>query len=222
MAPAVPAKERRAAKRMPSRAKNPCRVLRASAEGPWSATVRNVSAKGIGLIASREFPAGTVVALDLPLKKKANQRKMMRVTHVKPQPGGKWWTMGGVFINPLGKEELAEMQVRAPAIIPDTERRRMVRHTTGLKAACQMMHATEEGPWQATIQNISAKGMSLIARHAFATGTILAVELPGKVASLAKPRMLRLTHVRGQSGPWKVLGGVFLAGLSRAELAELL
>jgi hypothetical protein len=55
--PAPPSSERRTFLRYRSRLIVPCRLTRNTGEGPWFATVRNISARGIGLISNRQFKA---------------------------------------------------------------------------------------------------------------------------------------------------------------------
>ena len=100
--------ERRTLRRLPSRLRTPCRLTRVTAEGSWLATVRNVSGKGIGLIANRPFRQGMVLSVELPGKGgKYGKARLLKVSHARPQAGNKWWVLGGAFYSKLSKEELA-------------------------------------------------------------------------------------------------------------------
>jgi len=84
----------------------PCRLLRATGEGPWEASVRNVSAGGIGLITSRPFKAGMLLTVEPPMKGSAKP-KVVKVTHAAAQANGKWWVIGAVFASPISREDMA-------------------------------------------------------------------------------------------------------------------
>jgi hypothetical protein len=220
--------DRRAANRQPSRCKLPCRVLRLTEEGPWTATVRNISAEGIGLVANRPFGRGTLITVELPSGANGEgEPRLVKVTHSRPQVGNpRWWVLGGFFARRLGRDVLARICARAPAILRQAERRTTARHTTRLKAPCRLVRASEEGPWQVSIRNVSSKGIGLISNRAFRPGSVLTVELPllaNQHVRQAEPRLVRITHVRPQSsGKWWVLGGLFARPLTREEVDGLL
>jgi hypothetical protein len=104
---AVARSERRTLLRRPSRLRLPCRLTRATGEGPWQATVRNISPGGVGLITGRPFKAGMLLTLEPPTPTAGVKPKLLKVTHAAPQPGNKWWVVGGVFASPLSEEEMA-------------------------------------------------------------------------------------------------------------------
>lgn len=102
--------DRRTVVRYVSRAKAPCRLRRNTGEGPWLATIRNVSPGGIGLIAGRAFKPGMMLTVELPGKGSGVAiSKLMRVTHAAPQTGSPWWVLGGLFASPLSREEMASL-----------------------------------------------------------------------------------------------------------------
>jgi len=102
--------ERRTKARKPTRVKIPCRVRRATGEGPWNATIRNISEDGIGLIADRQFKRNMLLAVELPTKGQTySPPKLFKVTHATAQPGGKWWVFGGTFATRLTPEEMSEL-----------------------------------------------------------------------------------------------------------------
>jgi hypothetical protein len=102
--------ERRTFLRYRSRLVVPCRLTRNTGEGPWFATVRNISARGIGLISNRQFKAGMLLTIELPGKGQSySQPKLLRVTHSLQQTNSQRWTWGGTFASPLTEEELRLM-----------------------------------------------------------------------------------------------------------------
>src|SRR5262249_15537862 len=85
---AIPVKDRRHKGRLASRLKHRCRLKRATEEGSWMATVRNITAEGIGLIANRPFKPGMTLTMELPTNPATvNKPIMVRVMHAHPQPG---------------------------------------------------------------------------------------------------------------------------------------
>ena len=214
--------ERRTLRRLPSRLRTPCRLTRVTAEGSWLATVRNVSGKGIGLIANRPVNPGMLLTVELPTKGAQAEPRLMRVTNSKPQPDPHYWQVGCEFIRELDRQELDALKARTPSIVPSRERRTAVRHITKLKTACKLVRVIEVGPWMATIRNISPRGISLIANRPFRQGMVLSVELPGRRGKYGKARLLKVSHARPQAGnKWWVLGGAFYTKLSKEELAGL-
>jgi hypothetical protein len=213
-------KDRRTRSRHPSRSKFRARLKRATEEGTWMATVRNISAEGIGLIANRPFKPGMSLTMELPTDPKfISKTVLVHVLHVHQEQNKREWVLGGKFSRKLTNDELAALKTRSPAILPHHERRTTVRHTTRLKAPCPVIRVAEEGPWFATIRNVTEKGIGLIANRPFRRGMLLTVELPDKRGELGHTRLLKVLHARPQPGnQWWVLGGEFLTKLAPAEL----
>jgi len=220
--------ERRASKRWVSRMKIRCRLKRATEEGTWVANVRDISAAGIGLTMNRPMKPGMSLTIEMPTQAgHINKQLLVHVCHARPVANGNgrptWWALGGTFSRKLTHDEIEFLRNRAPAILVQTERRTVVRHTTRLKAPCPVVRVAEEGPWFATNRNVSESGLGLIVNRAFKPGVLLTVDLPDKRGNFAFPRLFRVTHVHAQpGGGWFVLGGKLLAPLSPAELRELL
>jgi hypothetical protein len=63
----------------------------------WGATVRNLSATGIGLTLCFPFRAGTFLAVDLTDPDGVNRTYLIRVVHARDQSDGTWF-IGGEFI----------------------------------------------------------------------------------------------------------------------------
>jgi hypothetical protein len=102
--------DRRTVVRYVSRSKTPCRLRRNTGEGPWLATIRNVSPGGIGLIAGRPFKPGMLLTVELPRKGQGETvSKLMKVTHAAPRGGSAWWVLGGLFASPLTRDEIASL-----------------------------------------------------------------------------------------------------------------
>jgi hypothetical protein len=84
-----------------------CPLVHAIEDGPWSVSIRNVSATGVGLIAERPFPKGALLTVQLPTGSK--QSRLVRVVHTKRQQGSPWWVTGSVLLAPLSRQELKGM-----------------------------------------------------------------------------------------------------------------
>jgi hypothetical protein len=216
--------ERRVFRRIPCKLKVQARLSRVTEEGVWMATIRNISVEGIGLMINRPARVGMYLTVELPGKPPVMRKAILvRVTHVRAHTGGQWWNLGGQFVRKLTKDELDFMTTRQPLISPPVERRTTVRLTTRIKTACPLIRATEEGPWWASVRNVSLRGVSLIVNRPFRVGCYATVELPTKAGGLGKSRLLRIRNVRPQPGnQWWVLGCQFLTKLSKEELLEMI
>lgn len=102
--------ERRIADRHPSKCEALTRPLEAEVELAWGATVRDISASGIGLTLCYPFPAGTYLAvdLDLPETRGPAPSLLARVVHSQDTPDG-MWQVGCEFVKPLTADELELM-----------------------------------------------------------------------------------------------------------------
>jgi hypothetical protein len=200
-----------------------CILKRATEEGQWLANVRNISAEGIGLITNRPVNPGMSLTMELPTSfEQTSKEVLVQVRHARPQRGNKWWILGGTFSRMLTKEEIAFLRCRAPALRAAGERRANVRHTPRLKGACPLIRVAEDGPWYATIRNVSEKGIVLIANRPFRPNTLLTVEMTNARGEHYKVRLLRVMYARPQSdSPWWLLGGTFLSKLTPEEMAAL-
>jgi hypothetical protein len=219
--PSVVLDERRRDRRRPCRKRLPCQLVRIAEKGTWSAMVRDISSEGVGLMTSRAVRPGMFLTVELPLRLgQPAQAKLVRVLHVRPQPGQPWWLVGGTFLQRLGREELDAVRCRTPSIAPPAERRRAVRHSTRLRTPCRLLQVTEVGPWPATVCDVSERGLGLSTARPFKPGMLLLVQLP---TAGGQPRQFRVIHARVQPGSsaW-LLGGCMLQTLSPEELGGLI
>jgi PilZ domain-containing protein len=92
--------ERRAAVRQAGKAEALTRPLEASDTLAWGATVRDISASGIGLTLCYPFRAGTYLAIDLPEANGGTRTVLTRVVHAEDLPDGTWH-VGCEFVKPL-------------------------------------------------------------------------------------------------------------------------
>lgn len=88
-----------------------CRPARRRGAG-WPATVKDVSAGGIGLLLRHRFPIGTPLVLELRLTGSAAVREVsVRVVHAVPvrSEGVVLWRTGCMFPAPLSDGELQSL-----------------------------------------------------------------------------------------------------------------
>lgn len=102
-----PTVDRRACVRYASRQKGTCRALAAEKKWQWTATVRDVSATGIGLVLNRRFEPGTVLRVRLP-GRSGRRFYLVRVVRVQAQSARKW-VVGCVFPRRLSDDEVATL-----------------------------------------------------------------------------------------------------------------
>jgi hypothetical protein len=71
-----------------------------------TATVRDLSLTGVGLVFAQQVQPGQIIAIELPVQEPDGWRlKLFKVAHA-TSPDGKTWIAGGPFVHPLTEEEL--------------------------------------------------------------------------------------------------------------------
>jgi hypothetical protein len=104
----VPAQraELRATVRYSSDGTGPCKTITAWRGSFWEAAVQDISQTGIGLLLSRRFEPGTIVAVELPRAELGLPYFLLaRVVRVEAR-GSRRWLAGCALVNPLSKNEL--------------------------------------------------------------------------------------------------------------------
>ena len=99
--------ERRIAERRASKQQALTRPLQAGEALSWGATVRDISASGIGLILCYPFCAGTYLAVDVQ-EPGGGRTFLTRVVHAQDLPDGTWH-VGCEFVTPLSESSLEMM-----------------------------------------------------------------------------------------------------------------
>ncbi|HZT81992.1 MAG TPA: PilZ domain-containing protein [Gemmataceae bacterium] len=101
--------ERRATVRYETDLLGACRPLTARLDKPAEATVRDLSAGGIGLLATRRFEPAALVAVEVfPHGDASPALLVARVVHATPWDDGRW-LLGCQFVRPLGDDELRDL-----------------------------------------------------------------------------------------------------------------
>jgi PilZ domain len=202
-----PRLERRASKRRPSRLPLRCCVQSVTEQGPWTATIKDITRQDVSLVINRPFKPAMVLSIRVPVTKNFRCLKFVQVCHSLPHAGRAGWTVRGRFRPQLTNEEfmaLVTLPVHQNKPLP-------------------IYHVIEEGPWWASIRNVSPTGLGLIADRPFKPNSLLTVQLPGEDETLGGPTLLRVIHVKRQPGcPWWILGCAFLRPISPRRQRSLL
>jgi hypothetical protein len=79
----------------------------------WAATIRDISAGGVGIVLPRRFEPGTGLAIELPGQDGgAGETLLARVAHVQRLPEG-GWLLGCSFLSELSDQELENVLQQA-------------------------------------------------------------------------------------------------------------
>jgi hypothetical protein len=204
--------DRRTAVRHARRMMVPCSMKRVVEDGMFEATVAIVTAAALRLIVPEPLRTNMQLAVDLPDERGFLKGQIFRATMVKHRPDHRDWFVDGLFFKKL---EVAEVE--------GMNRRLAATYGVGWKTTGRVVRVRHEGPWLATMLNVSHSGIGLMSDRPFDAGTFLEIELPSIHRKHLKPRLIRVTHSKKQSNgtDWEV-GGVFLRGLTEAELQVLL
>jgi hypothetical protein len=106
--------ERRAWPRFPCAVPASCDPLAAryDRDVSWPGTLRDVSARGVGLVLGRRFEPGTALAIKLPAADASPPCTLLvRVVHVQAQDGNRW-LLGCALVGELGADQLEGLRRR--------------------------------------------------------------------------------------------------------------
>ncbi len=85
---------------------NSCRPISAHRNDTWSATVRDLSTGGVGIVVNRRFEPGTLLSVELQdAEQTTNRILLVRVVRVLREEGDKW-LLGCAFTTKLTDAEL--------------------------------------------------------------------------------------------------------------------
>jgi hypothetical protein len=202
--------------------KVPCSMKCIVTEGPYEVTVANVSTEGIRMNADKAYRVGIHLAVELPLLGNRTKPVLIQVRQTRPHPGRPGYAVDGAFVKKLKPEEVETARERMLAVRPVTGKTTRFRSLM-FKTTCRWVRVTEEGPWLATMRDISRHGIGLVADRPFEAGMYLKVDLPSVQRKHLTPRLIKVTNSQQQPSKeeW-LIGGVFLRDLSEPELRALL
>jgi hypothetical protein len=111
----APAVDRRAHIRYAPAPDTTCQLTAGGNNSVWWASVLDISTGGIGLVASRRFEPGTLLAIGVENKNREFSHMLVaRVIHVRKESASRY-VLGAKFISPLGDDELHALLADAPA-----------------------------------------------------------------------------------------------------------
>jgi len=85
---------------------NSCRPITARKSEAWSATVRDVSTGGVGIVVNRRFEAGTLLSVELQdAEQTVNRTLLVRVVRVTKGDNDSW-LLGCAFTSKLSESDL--------------------------------------------------------------------------------------------------------------------
>jgi hypothetical protein len=118
--------------------------------------------------------------------------------------------------------ESSTIQHPQNATAKPAERRAWVRFPCDLESACHPLAGTQSLQWPGKVCNLSRGGIALALGRRFEVGTVLAIDVQGKLAETGANVLARVVHVKVQSdGSW-LLGCAFTKPLSEDDLQKLL
>lgn len=203
---------RRTALRHARRLKVPCSMKHVSEGEPFEAKAAIVTASAVRLFVPRALAAQAYVTVELPDDRGRHVGHLFRVALARPQ-GEHVWTVDGRFTKPLEPGTLRAAQAALSSS----------RSKLGWRTRCRLVQVRHEGPWLATMQNVSRSGLGMILDRPFDPGTFLEISLPSIRRKHLQPKVVRVTHARPlpDSPDW-LLGAAFLRALTDEELQVLL
>src|SRR5262249_44027747 len=85
---------------------NSCRPLTTRKSDAWSASVRDLSTGGVGIVVNRRFEPGTLLSVELQdAEQTINRNLLVRVVRVISEGEGRW-LLGCAFTNKLSDADL--------------------------------------------------------------------------------------------------------------------
>lgn len=88
-----------------------CPVVRATEEGPWAATLRTVSPRGLEVLTSRPFAVDSYLTVELCGAGPVRSR-LLHATKIRRDLVAGGWLIGGVLLTQLADEELERLAER--------------------------------------------------------------------------------------------------------------
>lgn len=214
--------DRRASRRHAAHARVCCMPATKGALPPiWSATIRDLSAFGVGLTMPIAPGHGQILAIELKRKNGAFVRTILaRVVH-EARESSQAFVIGCAFVSELKEENLRAFHAGAvhPAA-PDC--RRWTRFACNVETVCYTSETAPGERRSGRILNISAGGIGLVLRCQFTEGTLLYFELPAEMNLAQSQILVRVVRVVEQAdGNW-LLGCEFADQLTDDEVKSVL
>lgn len=186
-----------------------------------AARVRDISRGGASLIWDREVPPGQLLNIDLPhASANAVQTVLACVVRSRREHDGQW-SLGCVFSRELTDEDLVGFGACRERTQAD-DQRTWRRFECNLKARFQRIGAVESETQEASLLNISPSGVGLLTNSQIDAGSLLNLDLVGKLDTPLRTILACVVHVTQRSeGQW-ALGCNFIRELNEEDFQALI
>ncbi len=189
-----PTEDRRQAVRYSSTQEGSCRTP--TSNETTAVKIRDISRRGIGLLASRRFEVGTTLVINIGEAETNPVTLFARVARLARQPDGQWLA-GCALVGDLSDDELRIIRADGSGAVP-LERRAGVRISQGTIASCRLDTPGSLRRWPAEVTDLSELGIGLLSPCAVEEGTRLRIVLPGEGEG---PRVVLARVVRQDQKP---------------------
>jgi serine/threonine protein kinase len=120
------------------------------------------------------------------------------------------------------QERLAAENGKGTPVPEGKERRATVRYPAQLESSCRPLRGEKQSCWQATVRDVSARGVSLLINRRFEPGALLIVELPATNQSLIRLLLARVVRVQANAPKRWTLGCKLCRELSNEDVQAML
>jgi hypothetical protein len=176
----------------------------------WAATMRDISAGGVGLILPRRFEPGMGLQIELGgAGSGAGKTLLARVVYVRHLPDGNW-VLGCAFISPLSENELEELlrlgkarrqQTSDP--VADVPVRQESSAADNRKTTVIAVVTFQSEPVGGRVVRLRVNRLVVTGNWPAAPGTVLRIKVTGPDADPEADKV-RVTRCWKQAGQWMV------------------
>jgi hypothetical protein len=217
--------DRRAAERYAYPADSTTQVYLPAADTCLSATVRDISATGVGVRLSQRVNRNALVLLQFrPSVTGQLISHLAAVMYCNPSVSG-GYAVGCKFTAPLThdaqRQLLAKSGGRATAKRPAADRRATARVVSVEPVVAQLVPVPRVPPLQVRVKDVSPRGIGLVSSRPVERGTLLALESLTGLAKGGRNLVARVAHVTPHDGEY-LIGCEFDETLSEDEVRSVL
>ncbi len=103
----------------------------------------------------------------------------------------------------------------------DKDRRRSLRHACRMAVSCRLLGKQGVGLWEATLVDVSKRGLGILSQTRLERGAILVIQLGEITERFSQPLLIRVVRLVREGDSW-LCGCTFARQLSNVELESLL
>jgi PilZ domain len=213
--------ERRRASRHSSDMETTCQPVGSRDSATWDGWCRDISTSGIGLILSRRFEPGTLLAIDVENPAQGvSYNVLARVIHATAQEDGTW-RLGCAFARELAEEDLQPFCAGRMAT-DAADVRAWVRFSCDVPMICRRAARNSSAEWKGKIVDVAPGGIGIVIPLPLETGTALTIELALGQDESPRTFLVRVAQTPRQTGTDWLLGCEFTRSFTDVELTQLL